>query len=62
MASDQNASRLEDEIKFWVRLSSDLMGESDALPPPRALLALSDALERYLTHETDQRAPLPISP
>ena len=48
MASEQNASRLEDEIKFWVRLSRDLMGESDALPPPRALLALSDALDRYL--------------
>ncbi len=41
--------RLEEEIKFWVRLSSELISDSDQLPPQRALAALNSALNRYLT-------------
>lgn len=40
--------RLQEEVQFWLRLSSDQLEASQRLPRTRVLLALTDAIRRLV--------------
>ncbi len=43
-------SRLHEEVRFWLNLSSDLLEAADELQRKRALMALTDAIKRLLRY------------